>query len=69
MLKFDLENEEQCQGKKLGLRYSTGNIDEFIFKIFATWEHTFMQKDTYTCTHTARDRGDGYRQNLQRRFA
>ena len=35
------------------------------FRILATWQHAFMQKDT----QTRRETGDYYRQNLQRRFA
>ena len=73
--KFDLENEGYCQGvEKLDLRHATESI--FIeSRILATWQHTFTKKDTYlhahthTHKHTPRDRGDDYRQNLQRRFA
>ena len=63
----DFENEGQGRGsRKWDSRHSTGN-DQFhivdFFRILVLWEHTFTQTHRYT--HTTRDRGDEYRQNLQ----
>ena len=65
---FHLEHEGQALGK-LDLRRSIRNvrsdISDFFFRILAARQHTFTQKDT----HTARDRSDDYRLNMQSRVA
>ena len=74
--KFDLENEGQGQGgKKLELRIGLEMFDSIyviVFRILATRQHTFMQKDTHIYTHAHIDthvhnerQGDVYSQNLQ----
>ena len=66
--KHDLENQGQG-GEKWTCAIRLDMFDSIwtiFFRIFATWEHTFTQKGN---THTANDRSDDYRQNLQSRFA